>query len=151
MKVPYFDTGVALKLVVEEPLSGRVRAFVRKRRTAIPYSRLMEVEIENALHALRYRNAITDKQLAGARSLLAEMTVEGRFLAVDLSLDRIASETLSLAALVTLKTGCRTLDLMHVATAKLLKADAFVSTDVRQLKAARLCGMSVINLEEGDG
>jgi predicted nucleic acid-binding protein len=151
VNAPYFDTGVALKLVIEEPLSGRVRAFVRKRHTAVPFSLLMEVEIENALHALRYRNAITDHQLAGARSLLAEMTAEGRFLVVDLSLDRIASETLSLAPLVTVKSGCRTLDLMHVATAKLLKSDAFVSTDRRQIKAARLCGMRTINPEDVGG
>lgn len=150
MSVHYFDTGVALKLVIEEPLSAKTRAFVGNGRIPVPFSRLMEVEIENALFALRHRNVITAKQLAGARSLVSELILKGRFYGIDLPLDRIARETLSLVPLVTVKTGCRTLDLMHVATAKLMRAGAFVSTDKRQLKAARMCGLQTINLEEGD-
>ncbi len=148
MSIHYFDTGMALKLVVEEPLSARTRAFVAKRRIPVPFSRLMEVEIENTLHALRYRNVITARQLAGARSMVGELTARGRFYCIDLPLDQIARETLSLAPWITAKTGCRTLDLMHVATAKLMRAAAFVSTDKRQLKAARLCGLERINLEK---
>jgi hypothetical protein len=146
MTGPFFDTGVALKLVIEEPLSTVARDFVVKRRTAVPVSRLVELEMENALQALAFRKAITATQLAGARRLIAALVREGRFRRIDLSLDRIAAETLSLAPVVTLKTGCRTLDLMHVATAKLLGSGEFVSTDQRQLKAAALCGMGVIQL-----
>jgi hypothetical protein len=40
---------------------------------------------------------------------------------------------------------------MHVATAMLLGADEFVSTDKRQLKAAAACGLKTIDLEEGKG
>jgi len=142
----YFDTGVALKLVVEEPLSPAVRAYVHEMRSPVPVSLLMEVEIENALHALRFRSLITDAQRAGARSLVTQLMEEGRFRAIGLPLDPIARETLSLASLVTARTGCRTLDLMHIATARLLRADIFVSTDKRQLKAAHLCGLAIVNL-----
>ncbi len=150
MSACYFDTGVVLKLVIEEPLSARVRAFVHARRVPIPFSRLIEVEIENALHALLFREAITGSQLAGARSLVADLVREGRFRSLPLSLDRIATETLSLAPLVTPKTGCRTLDLMHVATAKLLMAEAFVSTDRRQINAAQMCGLHTINIGDDE-
>ena len=145
MNRPFFDTGVALKLVVEEPMSAAVRAFVAARRVPVPFSRLIEVEIENALQALFFRGAITGGQLAGARSLLGSLVRKGQFRRVELSLDKIAAETLSLAPLVTSKTGCRTLDLMHVATAKLLGAGEFVSTDKRQIAAAAVCGLQVVN------
>lgn len=145
MKDVYFDTGVALKLVVEEPLSARVRAYIQAARIVVPVSLLMEVEIENALHALRFRNLITDEQLAGARKLVVELMATGRFHCIDLNLDRIFREALSLVPLVTMKTGCRTLDLMHVATAKLLRAEVFVSTDKRQIEAARMCGLKTLN------
>lgn len=148
MNVMYFDTGVALKLVVEEPLSARVREYVREKRAAVPVSLLMEVEIESALHALRFRNLITDGQLAGARVLVVELITSGRFREIDFPLERIARESLSLAPLVTAKTGCRTLDLMHVATAKLMRAGVFISTDKRQIEAARMCGLQTVNLEE---
>jgi len=40
------------------------------------------------------------------------------------------------------------MDLMHVATAGLLGCGEFVSTDQRQLKAARLAGMEGIDLSK---
>lgn len=140
-----------MKLVVEEPLSARVRSFVEERRVPVPFSRLMEMEIENALHALRFREAITEKELRGARSLVGDLIARGRFLPVDLSLDRIAQETLSLAHLVTAKTGCRTLDLMHVAAARLLRADEFASTDRRQIHAAEISGFRTITFDGAAG
>lgn len=39
--------------------------------------------------------------------------------------------------------GCRTLDLMHIASALLLGAGGFVSTDKRQCHAAKLCGLRI--------
>lgn len=39
MTGPFFDTGVALKLVIEEPLSPVVRGFVTKRRVPVPFRR----------------------------------------------------------------------------------------------------------------
>lgn len=144
MSSSYFDTGVAIKLVISEPLSGWVLNFVRSRNLAVPFTSLIELEIENALQALWFRREITDDQLLGSRKLVSNLVREGRFRRIDLSLDEIAAETLSLAPLVTSKTGCRTLDLMHVATAKLLLADEFVSTDKRQIEAAKKCGLRIV-------
>jgi predicted nucleic acid-binding protein len=146
MSGPFFDTGVALKLVVREPLSATARAYVAKRGVSVPFTRLIELEMETALQALCFRGEITGPQLAAARALIAEMVKEGKFRRVDLSLDQIASESLSLSPLITAKTGCRTLDLMHVCTAKLLCASEFVSTDKRQLKAARFAGLRAVDL-----
>lgn len=88
-------------------------------------------------------------RMAGARRLVTDLVREGLFRRIELSLDSIALESLGLAALVTAKTGCRNLDLMHVATARLVGACRFVSTDRRQMAAARLCGLSVVDLEKG--
>ncbi len=145
---PYFDTGVALKLVVEEPLSPVVRGFVERRRIPVLFSRLVELEIECALQALLFRQIISGEQLAEARALVRQLVHRGQFRKVDLSLDKVATETLSLAPVCTAGTGCRTLDLMHVAAAKMLSCAEFVTTDQRQIAAARLCGLQAINLED---
>ena len=147
MSGPFFDTGLVLKLIVEEALSPCMRRFVEQRKVAVPFTCLIELETENALQALRFRGAITGEQLAKARQLVASLVGEGRFDRIPLSLDAIARETLSLAPLVTAQTGCRTLDLMHVATAKLIVATEFVSTDKRQLQAAALCGLKTVDLD----
>jgi len=83
-----------------------------------------------------------------AKSLLSEMVKQGKFVAVPLSLDEIANESLLLSPLITLKTGCRTLDLMHIATARLLDCREFVSSDQRQLKAAKLAGLKAVDLSK---
>lgn len=147
----FFDTGVALKLIISEPLSPVVRDFVEKHKTVIPFSRLMEIEMENTLQAHFFRKAISGQELAGAKALLAEMVRAGLFRRISLSLDKIASEALMLAPLVSARTGCRTPDLMHVATAKLHGASEFVSTDKRQIEAAKFCGLRTINLEKRRG
>ena len=36
MSQPYFDTGVVLKLLVHEPLSSAVLAFLGDRKVAVP-------------------------------------------------------------------------------------------------------------------
>jgi hypothetical protein len=145
---PFFDTGVALKLVVPEPLSGEVLSFVKRRKVPILVSRLIELEMETALNAMAFREHITRAQLATAKNLLKELTKEGKFLPVGLSLDEIAAESLRLSTAITLKTGCRTLDLMHIAAARLLGCKEFVSTDRRQLTAAKLAGLKPHDLSK---
>ena len=146
MSGPFFDTSAALKLVVAEPLSARVQTYVAKCGDPVPFTRLIELEMETALQALFFRGEIDGLQLSAARALIVEMVNDGKFRRIDLSLDQIASESLSLSALITAKTGCRTLDLMHVSTAKLLRSSEFVSTDKRQLKAAEIAGLRAVDL-----
>lgn len=143
---PFFDTGVALKLIVSEPLSGVVLSFVKKRGVPVPVSKLIELEMGTALHAMAFRKHITTAQLATAKNLLAELTKEGKFLPMGLSVDEMAAESLRLSPSITLKTGCRTLDLMHIASARLIGCKEFVSSDQRQLKAAKIAGLKPIDL-----
>ena len=145
---PFLDTGVALKLVVAEPLSAKVLSFVTDRRVPVLISRLIELEMETALNAMAFRGLIDANQLAAVKHLILEMVKQGRFVSVALSLDKIASERLRLSPSITLKTGCPTLDLMHIATARLLGCKEFVSSDQRQLKAAKLAGLRVVDLEK---
>jgi len=58
--VGFFDTGVVLKLVVNEPLSERVSQTVERNRWTVPLTRLVDLEMENALHALFYRKAVSE-------------------------------------------------------------------------------------------
>ncbi len=146
MSALFLDTGLVLKLIVEEPLSPVVRRFLEKRGVAVPFPKLIEVEVENTLQAMLFRSDILPAQLLKCRELVDGLVAEGRFMKVPLSLDVIAEEALTLSPVVTARTGCRTLDLMHVATAKLLGVQEFVSTDKRQLRAADVCGLNVLDL-----
>ena len=146
MTQPYLDTGLVVKLIVKEPLSDRVRTFLQRRAVAVAYTRLIEIETVNTLHAKRFRKEITSSQLKQCLVLINELLREGRFFRPPLSLDDVLLEALRELSAITAVTGCRTLDLMHVASARLLGWREFVSSDQRQLHAAAKADFTVVNI-----
>lgn len=142
----YLDTGLVLKLVISEPLSPVVRDYIAKQRSPIWFPTLVNLEVENALQALRFRRQLTAVQLAKARNQIEQMKDDGKLVAPVLSMDAMAEEMLRLTPSITSRTGCRTLDLLHIAAARLLPSPKFVSTDKRQLAAAKLAGLTTVDL-----
>jgi len=143
---PYLDTSAVVKLIVAEPDSKRVLGFLGARKVSVPFTRLVEMETVNTLHAKFFREEMTRPQLSACNKLIADYLAEGRFFRPVLSLDEVASESLRLIPSITKSTGCRTLDLMHVASAKLLGFLEFASTDQRQLLAAEAARLKPVNL-----
>ena len=148
MSQPYLDTGLVLKLVINEPLSERLQKWLKKRRIPVPYSRLIEVELENTLQAKCFRKEIDARQIRGCQKLLRDLLSEGKLFRPELSLDEVMLEALELMTQITLLSGCRTLDLLHVASARKLGYSEFVTTDKRQASAARLLGLEVTEIRE---
>lgn len=146
MTQPYLDTSLVVKLIVAEPLSGRVQSFVQQRRLAVPYTKLIEIETLNTLHAKFFRGEMTRRQLRACEELIADFLGEGRFIRPALSMDDVFEEALRSLPAITGGTGCRTLDLMHVASAKLLGLREFASTDKRQLRAAKAARLTPLDL-----
>lgn len=142
----YLDTGLILKLLVAEPLSARVESFLDQQGRPLWYSRVAEIEVENTLHAMCFRGQLTPADCEDGQALVRNLLAEGKLVAPSLTLDAIADELLRLAPNLTRQTGCRTMDLMHLAAARLLRATEFVSTDRRQLAAAQLAGFKVHDL-----
>ena len=145
---PYLDTGLVLKLIVLEPLSAKVLAWLQKQRVAIPYPRLVEVELENTLQAKLFRKEISLAQVNGCQALIQEFLSQGRFFRPEISLDEVMVDTLELMPKITAATGCRTLDLLHIASARRLECSDFITADKRQAKAARLLEMNVTEFKE---
>ena len=146
MKPLYLDTGLVLKLLVEEPLSPVVRTYLAKQRAPVWFTKIVSLEVENTLQAMRHRRQLTPTQLRQTQALLAQLCNEGKFCQTTLTLDAISDEMLRLTSTITSRTGCRTLDLLHIAAARLLPSPVFVSTDKRQLAAAKLAELSTVNL-----
>lgn len=142
----YFDTGLVLKLVVKEPLSAKVHDFLSARRLPVPYPVLVELEFRNALYAKLHRGEITPLQLASCLDMETELLSEGRFQRLEIDLARVFRDTIRMVPGVTASTGCRTLDLLHIANAQMSGATEFVTGDSRQAHAARLCGLNVVEI-----
>lgn len=140
----YADTGFLVSLYLSEATSDEASAIVESLIEPITVTWLTELEFENALHRAVLRSIVTDK---GAETILeqyAENRSEGAYLRAIVDVEAMAAEASRLAKVLTPTIGTRTLDLLHVASAYLLKCDRFLSFDERQRRAASHCGLAVL-------
>ena len=121
----YLDTSALVKLVIREPESGELRAFVGEREVVSCH--IARTELIRAI-ARHEPDSLTD-----AEDLIAETTL--------IALNRQLTAQAAWMKPPTL----RSLDALHVATAASLTGDleALVSYDRRMLEAGQMAGLPV--------
>jgi predicted nucleic acid-binding protein len=128
MRATYLDSSAIVKLVIDEPESSALRRYLRRRRPAVS-SALARVEVLRAIAELG------EIAVARAKEVLAR-----------LDLVRISDRVLDAAGTLT-PIHLRSLDAIHLATARLLGSDlsVVVTYDDRLLEAARQLGISTVS------
>ena len=101
-----------------------------------------EVEITNAFYLRRFRKEAAPVQVRAAQSLFQEDIENGIFEVRALSF-AVFDKAQRLSEKHTYRLGTRTLDILHVASALVSKADTFYTFDVNQGKLARAEGLMV--------
>ena len=142
----YYDSGVLVKLYVREERSDEVTRFVARRGQAVAVNRLHELEIRNALRLKRFRDEIDDVQLAASLGMIAADFAERRLIRHEADWQVIHDEAERLSAVTGATVGVRTIDVIHIAAALTQMATGVVSFDRRQLAAARMSGLRVVEL-----
>ena len=124
----YFDSSALVKMMVEEPESSMLNAWVRAEHVRAVSSDLAQTETIRAVR--RYR---------------PDLTVEARSLFDSVVCVRITPEIVERAALLD-PPGLRSLDAIHLATALELgnEIDGLVTYDERLAQAARDRGIPTI-------
>ena len=124
MAATYLDSSAIVKLIIDEPESGALRRFLRRRRPLFS-SALARTEVIRAL--------LLEGEIGRAR---------GRLVLSRLDLIRVNDRVLSAAALL-LPADLRSLDAIHLATAQQLGTDLgqITTYDDRMISAARLLGL----------
>jgi predicted nucleic acid-binding protein len=141
----YYDTGILLKLYVEEPQSARVRKFVSRGKKAIRLHDLHRAEMVSALRLKQFRGEGKAEQVAQTLLHLTEDERCGVLRHVEMDWPAVWRQCFELSTAHTGSTGCRTLDTLHVSCALYLRAPEFVTSDGRQAEMARLAGLRVVN------
>ena len=104
------------------------------------------VEIVNGICLAAFRGYLTAEAMSDALTSLEEDFAEGRYFHADL-LWRIALKRAGeLSRKYTVTTGCRSLDVLHVASGLELDLKNFLTFDRRQQKLAAAAGMKPILL-----
>lgn len=142
----YVDTSVIVKLYVKETHSLDVSSWLKENNEAIPLTSIHELEFINAINLKKYRSEISESD----RRLIVERFTEHEHMGVyyrpQIDWADIFNNAVGLSKTHTAKTGSRSLDILHVASALSIKAKQFMTFDDRQSKLASLAGLRLIKL-----
>jgi predicted nucleic acid-binding protein len=138
----YLDTSAFIKLYLLEDGSPEVHHLVVSQQEPLPLWHFMELEFYNALRSKVFLSEMSLESVESVLSLYLERKRSGQYFAPRL--DPIALHELSLQMTVRTPTlGCRALDILHVAAARLCDASVFVTADKRQAALAAAEGRVV--------
>jgi len=140
--VIYLDTSALVKLYLMEEGSGVVQNLISTQSDPLPVWELQEMELTNALRLKVFWKEISRIDADHQLMLFDQRKEKGHYYFPDIDRAALFSTFLRLSA-HTMDLGCRTLDIMHVACACLLKPDLFVSFDSRQRQLAEKAGLRV--------
>ena len=140
----YLDTGCLVKLYYPEPDSASVATAVFGK--VIIFSSLHDLELTNALSLKVFQGSATQEQAAAVKSLIIADLEAGSLRRMNPAWEATASLAVEISARHTPEVGCRSLDILHCAQAKLTEAEAFLTTDARQLAVAKALGMPLLTV-----
>lgn len=140
----YVDPSALLKLYLHEPQSRVMASWRTKLRGALPVTHHGRVEIVNALNLALYRSLINSAAREAAIHAVEDDLAQGRNKLTDIAWRAVLTTATHISRLYTPAIGCRTLDLIHVASALELDLKKFVSFDHRQQQLAKAVGLRVL-------
>lgn len=136
----YVDTSALVKWYLEEPLSSVFEAYIAE-RSGICISRLTVVELRCALARRKRGKEINQRYETAAMSTFDADVRRGYLQVLPLADTRFAEARKLIDQLADLP--LRTLDALHLATAKAHRCRHFATADKAQADAARELGFTV--------
>lgn len=135
-------------LYVLEAFSGSAKREARRVRQLV-FTPLHDLEVRGALRRLTGRGGMSALQLEEALRLLDGDLTARRLARMTLDFSRVFERASELSARYASKLLCRSLDVLHVASALELRIERFVSADDRQIALARECGLAATDVTAG--
>ena len=139
----YADTGFVVSLYKAETTSPAAAAMMARLQAPVWISQLGELELHNAFQLSVFRGEIDAAAALRKKQLFAEDLAKGIFTILPVPAATLYQKAIELAERHSATHGTRSLDLMHVAAALILKADLFLSIDERQRRTAELEGLKI--------
>jgi predicted nucleic acid-binding protein len=141
----YLDTSAFLKLFILEMGSQEVQDLLFSQHDPLPLWEIQEMELRNALRLKVFWGDITQKDSDRQVELLLDRKRRGQYVYPRVERASLFYRVGQLTDL-SVQSGCRTMDILHVACALEIEADLFVSYDVRQTKLAVQLGLKTFGV-----
>ena len=146
MSALYVDTSALLKLYVQESSTDEVHRLVAASRQSVDCHEFHRLESENAMRLKVFRGDIGPRQAEAALTQMRQDLRAGRLRRRSVEWEAAFVDARRLAQSHTRATGCRSLDLLHIAIACQWECAAFLTLDDRQARAAAAAGLSLAKL-----
>jgi predicted nucleic acid-binding protein len=136
----YADTSWLMSLYCLDDNSARAASHVNDLDPTVLLTPLCELELASALELRIFRNEASARQIRAAQAKVHEH-VESGFLSLQPMPEVVYERARQIARRRSARTGLRTLDILHVASALLLQPEIFLTFDKRQLRLAQEVGL----------
>ena len=138
----YADTSFLVSLYVLDVNSAPAAAQMKRAALPLSLSPLGEIEIANAFQLRLFRKELDHSKVKAAQKLFREDMANGVIVLRPLP-SVVFDEARRLAEKHTRRLGTRSLDLLHVASALVLRTETFFTFDEKQRKLAKAEGLLV--------
>jgi predicted nucleic acid-binding protein len=140
----YADPSALLKLYIHQPESAPMSIWRSRFRGPLAVTHHGRVEIINGICLAGFRQDVTREAMVDALASFDEDFAEGRYIQADILWRAALQRAADLSRRHTAILGCRSLDVLHVASALELKAKRFLTFDRRQQRLALATGMKPV-------
>ena len=140
----YVDPSALRSSYLHDERSARFCAWRRKVGGALPITRFGQAELVNAIMLAAFRGDVEHDAVRAIVDDVATDLREGGLVVVEGLWRRTLDLATDLSARHTSRLGTRSLDVLHVATARVLEMKQLVTYDKRQAALARATGLKVL-------
>ncbi|HXA80678.1 MAG TPA: type II toxin-antitoxin system VapC family toxin [Opitutaceae bacterium] len=141
----YADTSFLFSLYATDANSTRADAWRQANPAPLPFTAFHRLELRNALSLALFQQRLTLAEVQAAWQEVENDCAAGLLVGRGGLWHRVLVEAESSALNDTPVVGCRTLDVLHVATAKLIGMTEFCSFDTRQSGLAGRVGLVAVS------
>jgi predicted nucleic acid-binding protein len=142
----YVDTSALVPLYLHQRDSAAMIGWRARRRGALPITLQGRIEVVNAICLAAFRREIDAAGVRDALLSFEEDFVAGRYINTDVLWRAALRRAEDLSREHSAELGCRSSDVLHVATALELALPGFLTFDLRQRRLARAVGLKVVAL-----
>ncbi len=140
----YADTSLLFSLYSTDANSPKADAWRIANPDPLPFTAFHRLELCNALNLAVFQKRLTPVEVQSAWQEVENDIVAGLLVARGGLWHRVLVEAESIATNHTSVTGCRTLDVLHVAAATLVGVTDFCTFDTRQADLVTKVGMTAV-------
>jgi predicted nucleic acid-binding protein len=140
----YADTSFLFSLYATDANSARADAWRQANPAPLPFTAFHRLELRNALSLALFQQRLTEQEIEAAWQEVENDCAAGLLIARGGLWHHVLVDAQTYAMNLTPTIGCRTLDVLHVAAAKLIGTTEFCTFDTRQSALAGQVGLVAV-------